>query len=53
MRKFQCRYCSHIYEEAIGDADTGLPPGTLWDDIPDSWMCPDCGATKDDYDEIL
>jgi rubredoxin len=53
MRKFQCRYCSHIYDEEFGDPDTGIAPGTLWGDIPDSWVCPECGATKDDYEEIF
>lgn len=52
MRKFQCVICGHIYDEAIGAPDDGLPAGTLWEDIPDDWMCPECGATKADFEEM-
>ncbi|GAB3377499.1 rubredoxin [Spongiibacter taiwanensis] len=52
MRRYQCRFCSHIYDEREGDPDNGVPPGTRFEDIPDSWCCPECGATKDDYDLI-
>jgi rubredoxin len=52
MRQWKCRYCSHIYLEAMGDPDAGIAPGTLFEDIPDDWICPDCGAVKDDYDLI-
>lgn len=51
-RRYQCRYCSHVYDEALGDPDTGLKPGTRYEDIPADWQCPECGATKDDYDLI-
>ena len=50
MKKWKCRYCTHVYDEVKGDPDTGIAPGTRFEDIPDDWMCPDCGATKDDYD---
>lgn len=50
MRKWKCRYCNHVYDEALGDPDTGVPPGTKMEDIPEDWMCPDCGAMKEDYD---
>lgn len=53
MKKWQCRYCSHIYDEAEGDPDNGIAPGTPLADLPDDWMCPECGATKEDYDEVL
>ncbi|WP_349768837.1 rubredoxin [Sphingorhabdus sp.] len=39
-----------MYDEALGDPDTGLAPGTRWADVPADWYCPDCGATKEDYD---
>lgn len=52
MRRYQCRYCSHIYDERLGDPDSGIAPGTRFEDIPDDWMCPECGAAKDDYDLI-
>jgi rubredoxin len=51
-RRYQCRYCSHVYDERLGDPDSGIAPGTRFDDIPDDWQCPDCGAGKADYDPI-
>lgn len=50
MRKWKCRYCNHIYDEAVGDPDGRIAPGTKMEDIPDDWVCPDCGVTKEDYD---
>ncbi|BFM06825.1 rubredoxin [Halioxenophilus aromaticivorans] len=52
MKKWQCRYCSFIYDEALGLPDEGIAPGIALKDLPDDWMCPDCGVTKDDFDEI-
>ncbi len=49
-RKFICRACGLIYDEAIGDADSGLVAGTRFDDIPDDWVCPLCGVTKADFE---
>ncbi|MGZ5031543.1 MAG: rubredoxin [Methylobacter sp.] len=48
-RKYQCSVCGHIYDEVEGDPDTGIAPGTLWEDIPDDWRCPECGAEKSAY----
>lgn len=53
MSKWQCRFCSHIYDPAEGMPEDGIPPGTPFEDIPDDWSCPECGATKADYEEIL
>jgi rubredoxin len=50
MRKYMCLICGHIYDEALGDPDTGVPPGTRWEDVPPNWTCPDCGARKEDYE---
>lgn len=52
MRKWRCNFCAHIYDEAIGDPDTGVAPGTPLEDLPDDWTCPECGATKADYIQI-
>src|SRR3982074_3121786 len=49
-RKFICRACGLIYDEAEGDADSGLAPGTRFEDIPDDWYCPLCGVGKADFD---
>ena len=48
-RKFICNVCGHVYDEALGDDAAGLAAGTRWEDIPEDWMCPDCGATKGDF----
>ena len=53
MRKWKCRFCNHIYDEALGDPDSGIAPGTKMENVPDDWYCPDCGAMKEDYDLIL
>ena len=52
MKKYQCLLCEYIYDEEIGDSKLGFSPGTKWEDIPDDWVCPDCGATKVDFEEI-
>lgn len=49
MAKWECSICGYIYDEELGDPDNGIAPGTRWDDIPDDWCCPDCGATKMDF----
>lgn len=45
-KKYHCMECEHIYDEAKGDADSGIAPGTRWEDIPEDWSCPICGAPK-------
>lgn len=49
-RKYMCIICGYIYDEAEGDPESGLAPGTLWDDIPPTWTCPDCGAGREDFE---
>lgn len=48
--QFICRACGLIYDEALGDPDSGLAPGTRFADIPDDWECPLCGVTKKDFE---
>ena len=48
-RKYHCQVCDHIYDEALGDPGSGLAPGTRFEDIPEAWVCPECGATKADF----
>ena len=50
MRKWRCRFCGHIYDEAQGDPDSGVAPGTRFEDIPADWRCPECDAAKEDYE---
>jgi len=52
LRKWMCVVCGYIYDEAVGAPDEGIPAGTRWADVPDTWTCPDCGATKDDFEMI-
>ena len=49
MTKWECIICGHVYDEAIGDPENGVAAGTLWQDVPESWLCPDCGASKADF----
>jgi rubredoxin-NAD+ reductase len=44
-----CVLCGWIYDEAYGDPAGGVPAGTRWEDVPDSWVCPDCGVGKDEF----
>jgi rubredoxin len=50
FKKYECVICGFIYDEAEGLPDDGIPPGTLWDAIPEDWECPDCGISKADFD---
>ncbi|NLL00985.1 MAG: rubredoxin [Clostridiales bacterium] len=52
MRKFECTACGYIYDEALGDPDSGVAPGTKWEDVPEDWVCPLCGVGKEDFEEI-
>jgi rubredoxin len=51
-RNWMCIICGWVYEEAIGCPEDGLAPGTRWEDVPEDWACPDCGASKDDFEMI-
>ena len=53
FRKFMCVVCGWIYDEAQGWPDDGIEPGTRWEDIPETWTCPDCGVTKSDFEMML
>lgn len=52
MSKWRCVLCNYIYDPAVGDPDGGIAPGTAFTSIPDEWVCPLCGATKDDFEEV-
>ena len=51
-RKWMCVVCGYIYDESVGVPDEGIPAGTRWEDVPETWTCPDCGTTKDDFEMI-
>ena len=48
-RKWQCILCAFFYDEALGLPDEGIPAGTRWEDVADTWTCPDCAAGKGDF----
>jgi len=52
MEKWECMVCGYVYDPAVGDPDHGAKPGTPFEQLPDDWVCPDCGATKDMFQKI-
>jgi rubredoxin len=50
MRIWQCAICGFIYDEAKGLPEEGIAAGTGWEDIPDTWKCPECGVGKADFE---
>lgn len=51
-KKYICLLCGYIYDEEQGHPEEGLEPGTRWEDIPEDWICPECGAMKSDFKMI-
>jgi len=51
MEKYLCP-CGYEYDPAVGDPDSGIAPGTAWEDIPEDWVCPVCGLGKDAFDQV-
>ena len=49
MKKWVCNVCGYVYDEAVGDPDNGIAPGTKFEDLPDDFTCPLCGVGKDDF----
>ena len=49
MKKYECDVCGYVYDEALGDPDNGIAPGTLFEDLPDDWECPTCNVGKDEF----
>ncbi len=49
MTKYRCIVCGYIYDPAEGDPDSGIIPGTSFEQIPDNWSCPVCGVAKADF----
>ena len=52
FKTYQCLLCAFVYDEAAGLPDEGIAPGTRWEDVPESWTCPDCSAGKSDFDMV-
>ncbi|MCX6905178.1 MAG: rubredoxin [Verrucomicrobia bacterium] len=47
--KYVCAVCSHVYDPAGGDPEAGIPAGTRFEDLPETWVCPVCGAAKSNF----
>lgn len=52
FKKWECIVCGLIYDEELGWPDDGIEPGTALDDVPEDWLCPECGVGKEDFDMI-
>jgi len=52
MAKYECTVCGYIYDPELGDPDSGIKPGTPFEELPDDWVCPVCGAGKDEFEKI-
>lgn len=50
MAKYVCTVCGYVYDEAEGDPDAGIAPGTKWEDVPEDFVCPLCGVGKDMFE---
>lgn len=51
MKKYVCEVCGYVYDEAIGEQDSGVAPGTEWANVPEDFVCPLCGVGKDQFSE--
>jgi rubredoxin len=52
LQKYKCTICGHVYDPVFGDPDSGIAPGTPFEDIPYDWVCPVCQVGKEDYVKI-
>lgn len=52
MQKFICVPCSYVYDPGVGDPDSGIAPGTSFEDLPDDWLCPICFVGKDEFEPV-
>ena len=50
LKVWMCMACGYVYDEEKGDPDGGIAPGTRWENVPDDWICPQCGAAKSDFE---
>lgn len=49
MQKYICTICDYVYDPEVGCPDQGIEPGTAWEDVPETFTCPDCGVGKDQF----
>ena len=51
-KRYLCLLCGFVYDEQEGWPEDGIDPGTPWEEVPEEWLCPDCGAMKQDFEMI-
>ncbi len=51
MDRYVCTVCGYVYDPAVGDPDNGIAAGTKFEDLSDDWVCPVCGAPKEDFEK--
>jgi len=51
--KYICSVCNYVYDPTLGDADSGIEPGTAFEELPADWTCPECGAGKENFERFL
>jgi rubredoxin len=52
MTKYVCTVCDYVYDPEVGDPDNGIAPGTAFEDLPDDWVCPECGVEKEEFEAV-
>lgn len=52
MAKYECQVCGYIYDPEKGDPDSGIEPGTSFEELPEDWVCPECGVGKDEFEKV-
>ena len=52
MSKYECKICGYVYDPAAGDIENGIKPGTSFENLPDDWVCPECGVGKDEFEKV-
>jgi rubredoxin len=52
LEKWECIICGYIYDPEVGDPEAGVDPGTPFEDLPDDWVCPICGVSKDQFEKM-
>jgi rubredoxin len=52
MDKWVCLVCDYVYDPAVGDPTQDIPPGTAFEDLPEEWVCPDCGVGVDEFEKL-
>ena len=53
MKKYVCTVCQWVYDPEVGDPESGIAPGTAFEDIPEDWVCPLCGVGKDLFEVVM